>query len=263
MALVATALLPHAPLLAPSVGKDHRQQLRRTIAATERVGQELYALQPDVIVVLTPHGQLLPDSFFCNVADSYQLTFETFGDLSTILHVRGNPACAHELRSAATKHHHPVTLGTTKVDYGVSIPLSFLSQTLERATCCIVSTSGLPITVHRSLGQIFADTLAAGERRAAIIASVELSHRVNATSPAEQSPAGKAYDSAVLQAVRSGDLTPILKLASDLVAQATVCSQPVLAFVDGVFHHRRIRPTILSYEAPLGVGEIVAFFPSF
>lgn len=262
MALVGAALLPHAPLLAPAVGRDHREVLKRTIQTVESIAEELYAAQPDLLVILTPHGTIVRESFFCNVAEEYVCSLERFGDLASTFRVNGHPAFAYALKRLAERHHFPITLGTTDTpDYAMTIPLSFLRHLLDRARVLAVSPSELSIGTHEAFGGILGNALATSKLRSVIVGSVELSHCVNTLSPEGQTPEGHAYDSQVVKAVGDGALESIGALDSRLVAGARTCSHAILTMFRGALADRRLRPSHVSYEAPFGVGELTASFP--
>ncbi len=262
MSLVGAALLPHAPLLAPAIGRDHREVLKRTIQTVSAIAEELYAGQPELIVVLTPHGTIVRESFFCNVAEEYVCSLEHFGDLTSTFRVNGHPAFAYMLKRLAERNHFPITLGTTNTpDYALTIPLSFLRHSLDRARVLAVSPSELSIGTHKAFGDILGNALATSKLRSVIVGSVELSHCVNTLSPEGQAPEGRTYDSQVVKAISDGTLESITALDDRLVAGARTCSHTILAMFRGALADRRLRPSHVSYEAPFGVGELAASFP--
>lgn len=262
MSQVAIAVLPHTPLLAPRVGREHRQQLQRTVNACERVATELYALQPAVIVLLTPHGAVVEQTFSCNVAESYQLSLGAFGDLASTQTVPGNPAFAYHLKRLCEDHHFPITLGTARsADYGTAVPALFLKAAWEHASLLPISISDLSLAEHRDFGKILGNAAAASRWRVAIIASVELAHQA-ASAGADRTKPRSPYDAAVLHAVRRGNFAAITALDERLVADADTCSHPVFAYLAGLLAGRDQEPSFLSYESPFGIGELVAFFPT-
>ncbi len=263
MPLVAVAILPHTPLLAPRVGREHRQQLQRTVDACERVATELYALQPAVVALLTPHGIVVEQTFYCNVAESYHLSLAAFGDLTSTHDVLGNPAFAYHLKRLCERHHFPITLGTARnADYGTTVPALFLQASLDHASLVPISLSDLPLAEHRDFGKILGNAAGASRLRVAVVASVELAHHQTASAEPDRTGPRSTYDAAVLDAVRHGDFAAITALDERLVAGAETCSHPVFAYLSGLLAARDQQPSVLSYESPFGIGELVAFFPT-
>lgn len=263
MPLVAAAILPHTPLLAPQVGKEHRKQLQRTVNACERIGQELYALQPTLVVVLTPHGVVVERSFFCNVAEDYHLSLAGFGDLATNMTIRGNPAFAYALKRLSERHHFPITLGTEpNGDYGTTVPASYLSPLWDQASLLPISLSDLSLVEHCHFGKILGSAANASRLRVAIVASVELAHQQKRSAVSPPTSPQAQYDAAVVQAIRHGNFQEIVDLDERLVVAAQTCSHAIFAYLSGLFSGRDQQPSVLSYESPFGIGEVAALFPT-
>lgn len=263
MPLIAAAVLPHAPLLVPGVGREHRAQLQRTLDAGAQLAAELYALQPQLLVVLTPHGTVTQRSFFVNVAESFALDLTAFGDLDDDLRARGAPEFAYRLKRGAERHHLPITLGTAPSDYGCSVPLRALTPCLTSARVVGLSPTDLPRETIRAFGQVVETVCTDDRLRVAVVASIELSHRAGTAAPAGATTAGQTYDRTVVAAIRQGDVEAAAQAFNpNLTNDVISCAPPILALLSGVLARRDIRPSILTYEAPFGVGELTAFFPT-
>lgn len=263
MPLVAAALLSHAPLLVPNIGREHRAQLQRTLEAGEQLAGELYALQPQLLIVLTPHGTVTERSFFVNVAETLPLDLITFGDLDDGLSTRGAPEFAYRLKRGAERHQLPITLGTAPSDYGFSVPLRTLAPCLTAARSLGVSPTDLPPETLRSFGQVIETVCTDDRLRVAVIASVELSHHAGTAAPEGATTAGQAYDRTVVAAIRQGDLEAAASAFDPNLTQEVVsCAPPILGLLAGVLARRDIHPSLLTYEAPFGVGQLTAFFPT-
>ena len=85
MSLVFAGIAAHTPLLMPTIGKDGLVVIEKTKTAMEQLERELFAAQPETIIVLTPHGDSLPDALSINLNTKYVTNFEEFGDLVTKL----------------------------------------------------------------------------------------------------------------------------------------------------------------------------------
>lgn len=261
MPLVAAAVLPHAPLLIPGVGREHRGQLQRTLDATTHLAEELYALQPDALVVLTPHGPRLTGSFFVNVAEAFPLAATKFGDLATALTAHGAASLGYRIKRGAEAHHLPITLGTAPPDYGLTVPLQLLEPCLPSARVLAVVPAELPPDAIEAFGRVLGDVLHRDSARAAVIASLELSHRSTPAAPGGETKAGRAYDARVVRTLRAGDLTAAAQADPRAAAEVASCAPPILALLAGVLARRSLKPSLITYEAPFGIGELTALFP--
>jgi len=81
--LVFAAIVPHPPILIPQIGKDNLKKIKKTVAAFDLLEEDLNETRPDVIVVISPHGEVNFDAFTINTNQSYSASFENFGDFST------------------------------------------------------------------------------------------------------------------------------------------------------------------------------------
>ena len=55
-------LAPHPPIMVPEVGKGQERVISASLEAMMRLGEELAAADPEVVVVITPHGPLFQDA---------------------------------------------------------------------------------------------------------------------------------------------------------------------------------------------------------
>ena len=54
-------LMPHPPLIIPSIGKGEEKKIQNTINACESIGKEISILKPETIVVITPHATMFSE----------------------------------------------------------------------------------------------------------------------------------------------------------------------------------------------------------
>ena len=63
MTIVGAIAVPHPPLIVPAVGRGDQARIQDTIDAYERATAELLALEPDCLVVTSPHAPMFRDGF--------------------------------------------------------------------------------------------------------------------------------------------------------------------------------------------------------
>src|SRR4030043_1349524 len=96
--IVFSAITPHPPILIPNIGKDNLDKIKNTASAMKELEAELYASKPDVILIISPHGEIIPDAFCLNLNTKYTVNFEEFGDFTTKLEFKSSPMLALQLK---------------------------------------------------------------------------------------------------------------------------------------------------------------------
>jgi AmmeMemoRadiSam system protein B len=260
MSLIFGAITPHPPLLIPAIGRDHLKEMGKTVRALKELEEILYAKRPDTIIVISPHGDLMTEAFTINHSPGLKADFEDFGDLETKLEFKNDNALAYQIReSLETKL--PVVLTTVeRLDYGVSVPLYYLTKHLPDFRIIPMGYSMLSLADHFSFGTAIRRVLDLTTKRVAVIASGDLSHRLTHDAPGGFSAQGQKFDAQLIESLKQKDLKSILKLKADLVEEAGECGLKSILILLGVLDEINYQPEILSYEAPFGVGYLVANF---
>lgn len=63
MAILAAMAVPHPPIILPEIGKGEEGKIARTTAAYHEVMKRAAALEPDTVVITSPHATLYSDYF--------------------------------------------------------------------------------------------------------------------------------------------------------------------------------------------------------
>lgn len=259
--LVFSAIAPHSPLLIPTIGKEHRETLSRTLDAYRILEEHLYATKPDTLIIISPHAAYYPDGFSCNIAPSYTGHLKEFGDHGTIIHAKGDPLFIDRLHRHMREVHIPFSLMSEEnLDYGMTVSLFFLLSHLPNIKIVPLSISGLSNEEHAKFGQEVMQVIHEDARRIALFAAADLSHRANEKSPQGVNEAGPAFEQAVRTAVEQVNPTPIVALSAKTLKEAEQCAaQPITALL-GAIQKMRVKSTTYSYEAPFGVGMLTTEF---
>ena len=259
MSLVFSCIAAHTPLLMPTIGKEGLQVIAKTKAAMEQLEQELYVAQPETIIVISPHGDSLPDALSINLNSKYVTNFEEFGDLVTKLEWKSDIMLIDRIREDFKEKHLPLVLGSSEfVDYGSAIPLHYLTQHLPNIRIVPLITSQLDMKAHYNFGKELKDEIMSSTKRIAVIGSADLSHRVGENSPEGLSPKGVAFDEKIQDVISKHNPLGILDIDEAWAAEAQACGAKVLATLCGLMDDVRSECTVLSYEKPFGVGYLVA-----
>lgn len=259
--LVFSAIVPHSPLLLPSVGKEHREQLAQTLDGYREVEEGLYASRPDTLLLISPHAPMYPDAFSANMCDKFVGTVKEFGDHGTTLTAQADFLLLDHIHRSMRENKMPFTLtSNTEIDYGFTIPLCLLTPHLKNWKLAPLSVSGLDATAHIQFGQSLKHVIHEESRRIALIASVDLSHHINDRSPQGEKPEGHTFENAVKEAVQTNSTKPLEALSSETLTTAGQCAYKPLLILLGLQQNIQVTPRIYSYEAPFGVGYLTAQF---
>ncbi len=259
MALVFAGIATHTPLLLPSVGKENLSLIAKTQQAMQQLEQELYLSQAETVVVITPHGNALPDALTINANPEYVTNFEEFGDLVTKLRWKSDFQLIDRIREDFKAKHLPLVLDSSEtLDYGTSVPLFYLSQHMPQLRIVPLIPSQLDVKKHFEIGHDLKDEIMSSTRRIAVIASTDLSPRVGENSPEGLSPRGVSFDEKIIALLNANNYAGILEIDDAWADEAKCCGFKGLAILAGVMSKVNQQTTVLSYEKPLGVGYLVA-----
>lgn len=256
--IILGAITPHSPLLVPRIGKDKREALEDTIRAYETIGERLYALGVETLVLISPHAPTYADAFSANISESYVGTLKAFGDHETAVRLPSDILVLDRIqRAIRSKTDLAFKLSTSEeLDYGCAVPLLLLNRTVANMTIVPISPSRLSARAHVDFGKALKDVLHENNKRIAIIASADLSHKLNQDAPGGFSVEGPAFDATIRSKVASMDIEGLLAMDPDAVEAAGQCGYPAILILLGILSGMNVEVKELSYEAPFGVGYL-------
>ena len=79
-------------------------------------------------------------------------------------------------------------------------------------------------------------------------------------APSGYSPKGKEFDDKLVELVRNYDVEGILKFDPELAEAAGQDALWSIAIMLGALDGKKVKPEVLSYEGPFGVGYMIASF---
>jgi AmmeMemoRadiSam system protein A len=266
------AFMPHPPVLAHAVGRGREREAPRTLDGTERLRAALTklnaSLMPEVLLVLSPHQPYVPGALFINVASRFRGSLARFGAPEAGVALAGSETAPGGLRTVMEAAGIPCAVGDMPditPDHGAVVPLRFILPAFPGGQAPPVLLAG---PAGLSVGQALAagDALRAfpDERRWALLASGDLSHRLKSDGPYGFDPAGPVFDAAAVDALKCGDPARLLDLEPATIAGAGECGLRSALILLGL---ARSPLEVFSYEGPFGVGYCNAlwtnreFFP--
>lgn len=258
MSLVFACITPHPPILIPSIGKENLAQIDKTVEGMRTLEKEIYPSKPDTIIVISPHGPLFPDHFSLNLCPEYTAEFKQFGDFSTKLKYDGDVVTINAIHRAL-EDNTPLNLVSDKnLDHGTSVPLYYLTEHLPDAKVIPTGYSLLDLKAHFEFGKKLKEEISQNNKRIAVVASGDLSHRLTEDAPAGFSPRGEEFDQKLVELLGANKIDEIMNLDEELIEEAGECGLRSIVALLGILSDVKYTPKIISYEGPLGVGYLVA-----
>ena len=264
------ALAPHPPIIIASVGRGDREKVARTVAAMEELSREIAALDPDTIVLISPHGPIFQDAVAVFDGETLEGDLSNFGasgekvkvqvDTEFIDHLeeksREGPVSLLRVDLQESHRYHV----RRSLDHGALVPMLYLKEAGVKAKYVNMTFGLYPYGDLYELGYAVQQTAAALNRKVVVLASGDLSHCLIPGAPGGFRREGKVFDETLVEILAKGTLEELFSLDPDLIEKAGECGFRSLVLALGALEGREFTPRILSYEGPFGVGYLVAAF---
>jgi AmmeMemoRadiSam system protein A len=259
-AVVFAGVSPHPPIIIPEVGGQHLKDVTATVRGVERMMERLVASRPDVVVLISPHAPLDPQSFSAYSGPRLRGDLWEFGAPQVEFDVPNHVVLLS--RVVAVAHARGLSMWLVpagrRLDHGTMVPLYYLLKAGWRSSILVVGVSLRPCEEHVRFGECLAEAATQLGLRLAICASGDMSHRLKPGAPAGYHPDAPRYDETIVEALRAGDFERILHVDPELREKAGEDIWRSLLIAYGAVGGRLHRPEVLSYEGPFGVGYMAA-----
>jgi AmmeMemoRadiSam system protein A/AmmeMemoRadiSam system protein B len=263
MAVIGTFAVPHPPLILPEVGRGEEKGIQNTIDAYRQVARRIAELKPDTVVVTSTHSVMYSDYFHISPGKKARGDLRRFGAPSASVEVEYDREFASGLAEKAKAEELAAGLlgeREKELDHGTIIPLRFLKPFNLDYRLVRIGLSGLPFIDHYRLGKLIARTAEDLGRRIVLIASGDLSHKLTEDGPYGYAEEGPEFDRRVTEALGEGDFLALLSFSPDFCELAAECGLRSFIIMAGALDGKAVKPELLSYEGPFGVGYAVAAF---
>jgi AmmeMemoRadiSam system protein A len=182
-----------------------------------------------------------------------------FNAPSTEFSVRVDEDLLNAITAAAASQNYQVSkLVDDLLDHGTAVPLYFLLRNGWQGEVVALGYSFLSNNDHLRFGSCVARAVDQVGRRVAFIASGDLSHRLRPEAPAGYNPRAHRFDDEVVDALRTNTPERIVEIDQDLRRLAGECGYRSMLVAIGAASELPLHCEVMSYEAPFGVGYLVA-----
>lgn len=265
MGILAAFMVPHPPMIVPAVGAGREADIQETIDVYDKVAEEIASLEPETIVITSPHSVMYADYFHISPGKGAKGSFAGFHAPQ----VKFEEAYDEELaecicHEAARKEFPAGTMGErdAKLDHGTMVPLWFIRKKYSKGRIVRIGLSGLPLTDHYQFGMMIRDAACALGRRTVFVASGDLSHKLQPYGPYGISPEGPKYDRRIMDVCSRGAFGELLDFDEVFCEKAAECGHRSFVIMAGALDGKKISAKALSHQDVTGVGYgICTFYP--
>ncbi len=265
MPILAAFMVPHPPLIVPDVGRGGEKQIELTTKSYESVADEIARLNPETIIISSPHATMYADYFHISPGRGAKGSFANFRAPQVKFNEDYDTELVEAIGDLAYKYSFPTgTMGEREreLDHGTMVPLYFIRQKLPSCKIVRVGLSGLPLTDHYKLGQIISEAVESTGRRVVYIASGDLSHKLQEYGPYGFAPEGPQYDERIMDVCGRGAFGELFDFDDRFCERAAECGHRSFVIMAGVLDGMKVRVHKYSHEDVTGVGYgICSFYP--
>lgn len=280
MSVLAAVAVPHPPMILPEVGRGSESSIQETIDAYRHAARFIAEQRPETVVVTTPHSIMYSDYIHISPARGdgrARGSFDRFGAPQVAVEVKYDSEFIDVLcESCDTDGIRAGTLGERdpELDHATMIPLIFLREAWEELygtgstnaasgvlpfpEIVRIGLSGLSPLTHYELGRRISSTADRLNRRLAVMASGDLSHKVREDGPYGLVPEGPEFDAEITALLDEGDFLYMLLLDPGFCDRAAECGLRSFWIMAGTLDRKAVTHKLLSYQGVTGVGYGVA-----
>lgn len=260
MAPRVAVLMCHAPIVIPAIGASRAFECAATTEAMTAAARAITVSGVETVLVVSPHTPRHRQAFGYVTGETLKGDFRTFGIQGFEQAFRADAAAAATVARQAEQAGLAIAPAQVQnLDHGALVPLWFLQQAGFKGR---IAVFGFPWECGPAENQRFGGALASSMetlgRSWALLASGDMSHALKQGAPAGFHPRAHQFDEAVVACVKEGRLGDVSRIDADLRNLAAEDVAESLEAAEGALGFDLPGLRFLSYEAPFGVGYLVA-----
>ncbi len=265
MSIAAAYMVPHPPMIIPQVGRGSEKQIQETVRAYEAVAAEIAGIRPETIIITSPHAVMYADYFHISPGEKASGDFGRFRAPDVRFRETYDTELVQAISDLAEEKGFPAgALGERDrhLDHGTMVPLYFTEQKYTGFRLVRTGLSGLPLADHYAFGQIIREAVERTGRKAVLIASGDLSHKLQTYGPYGFAAEGPEYDRRIMDAAGRAAFGEMLAFEESFCEKAAECGHRSFVIMAGALDGMRVEASVYSHEDVTGVGYgICSFHP--
>ena len=258
-------MVPHPPLIIPAVGRGEERKIAKTIASYEEVARQIAELEPDTIIISSPHSIMYSDYFHISPGRKARGSFSRFRAPEVTFEETYDSELRDKICELCDDIDFPCGILGEKdpeLDHGTMVPLYFIRQRYDKGKIIRLGLSGLPLSDHYRLGMIIKEAVEQLDRKVVFVASGDLSHKLQSYGPYGYAKEGPEYDERIMDVGSRAAFGEMFDFSEDFCDKAAECGHRSFVIMAGCFDCTDVEAKALSHEDVTGVGYgICTFYP--
>ena len=263
MSLCAAFMVPHPPLILKEIGRGEEKQVEKTINAYMEVAEEISKINPETIIISSPHAPYYVDCFYLSSTEMMEGSFSRFGVPEVTFQEEIDLDLVKEIKEIAREKDFPIeNIPASELDHGTMVPLYFIRQKLPKTKIVVVGLSELSLTTNYQLGKIIQKAIQKLNKKVVFVASGDLSHKLQEYGPYGFVKEGPIYDERIMKTMSTGNFKELLEYDEDFLRVVAQCGHRSFTIMAGALDGQEVEAKELSHEDITGVGYgICTFYP--
>lgn len=270
MGVVLCGIVPHPPVMVPEVGGERAGDTAASRDALLELGRRIVAGGIETVVMITPHATVFSGAVGVLAVPRLRGDLGRFGAAEVVFDLPNDQELAAEIRVRSERYGLPIVAvkervagsyryqAVTDLDHGVTAPLYWLRRAGVEGRLVVAGVGLLSREKLHFFGRAVREAAVALNKKVALIASGDLSHRLIPDAPGGYSPRGREFDERVVDLIGRGEVRGLMELDHRLVEEAGECGLRPIIMMLGALDGYDFKPEVLAYEAPFGVGYMTA-----
>ncbi|MBQ6401496.1 MAG: AmmeMemoRadiSam system protein A [Firmicutes bacterium] len=263
MSIAAAFMVPHPPMIVPEIGRGSEKQVAETAAAYGQAADEIARLDPETIIITSPHSVMYADYFHISPGRGAKGSFAGFGAPQVSFDVDYDRRMVDVLCRLAEERAFPAgTLGErdSALDHGTMVPLWFIERAYDRLgkekdyRLIRTGLSGLSLPDHYRFGQLIREAAEETGRRTVLVASGDLSHKLQDYGPYGFAQEGPEYDRRIMDVCGRGAFGELFAFSEEFCERAAECGHRSFVVMAGAFDGLAVEAKALAHQDVTGVG---------
>ncbi len=258
--MLSAYIMPHAPIARPAVGRGEEKKIQKTLDSYRSASRKIAQEKPETIIIISPHNVMYRDAFYLSPGDVYTDSLVMFGFPQERVSHPYDMELIDEILHLCQEEDLPVSqdpLYEKEPDHGTCVPLLFIDEQYKDYQVVRLSPSFLPNEDLLKMGRVLERAIAHTGRKASILASGDLSHKLTVDGPYGFAKEGPEFDKMITQQMKDADFAKFLEYDERFLDKAAECGLPGFIILSGALENDKVTPHFHSYEGPFGVGYAI------